>query len=69
MERRTHGALEEKPLLLLQLINPALNRVLNDKATNFDGPVLAETMDAVHGLRKRQNANQEPSRHKNKYRP
>lgn len=46
----TYGALEEKPLFLLKLINPALNRVLNDKATNFNRAVLTETVDAVHGL-------------------
>ena len=46
-----NGALKQQPLLLLQLVNPALNRVLNNEAPHLHGPELAKPVDAVHCLR------------------
>lgn len=45
-----HRALKQQALLLLKLINAALNGVFDDKAPHFHGAVLAETVDAIHRL-------------------
>ena len=46
-QRRAHRALEEEMLLLLQLHDARLDRVLNNEPRDLHGAVLAEAVDAV----------------------